>query len=170
MAFPADLLFDVCADVRDAVIAHYISVGADLPERRYIANGQLFLAVDCDQFTVACERVEPYTGDPASVQARGNVTAGDHTARKATLALSIARCVPGIEKDGQRPKVPTADEENAASAVVYADHSHLVNAVMAAHKDGQIGRCANVLFLDWSCPGAQGKYALGTLRVVIGLE
>lgn len=163
-------LFELCERVRDAVIDGFANAGVDLPERRYVANGQQQVAYDCEQMTVAHQISQGHTGSVVNLGLSANPRAAEHSLRAALIVVSIVRCGPKPTSTGQRLIPPTVEAEESSAAEIYADGQLALNSIQQAQKDGDLGSCSSVAFLDLQTPGTAGLYASSVLRVQIGME
>jgi hypothetical protein len=158
-------LWNLAVDVKMAIIDGFASAGVDLPARQYVSYG--FPAHDCAQLVVAAEAtagtegalsqevVEPVLGKPG------------HAMRYARFGITLLRCVPVVQDDGDPPTVE--DEEEAAETVL-ADTVLLLNSIVAAQRSGDLNRCGGVAFEQWTAISPLGGLGGGILRVRLLLE
>lgn len=161
---PGDRIYALALACLDAVIAHYITEGVELPERRYVANG--LPAFDCEQVTVFCENTVGITGTPTAENPTEWFHDAGHAMRAGIFAVSIIRCVPVLDDDGDPPPVA---EENTSAALIYGDAVRVLNALIAAEAAGDLPGGGSVVFRGWTNENAQGGVGGGTLRAAISL-
>lgn len=161
---PADRIYALATACLDAVVAHYITEGVELPERRYVANG--LPAFDCEQVTVFVENTVGITGTPTVENPTEWFRDAGHAMRAGIFAVSIIRCVPTMDDEGNPPPVA---EENESSQLIYADTVLVLNALIAAEEAGDLPGGGSVVFRGWTNENAQGGLGGGTLRASISL-
>lgn len=161
---PASRIFDIADACLDAVVAHYAEKAVELPERRYVANG--LPAFDCEQVTVFCESTSGISGSPAIEVATEQFRDAGHAMRLGVFAVSIIRCVPTLDDEGDPP---TVADENESSALIYGDAVLVLNALIAAEEAGQLPEHGSIVFRGWTNENAQGGLGGGTLRAAISL-
>ena len=171
---PADRIYAIAEALLAAVEAHYLdpTIAADLPGRRYVANGlPAFDATDdgeCDeQLTVFCETTYGIQGSPLLENPEARLADLGHAMRAAVFAVTIVRCVPTLSDQGT---LPTVEAENESSSLIYEDAVLMLNALLVAERAGDLPGCGSVAFLRWQNENAQGGVGGGTLRVVVSLS
>lgn len=169
---PASRIYDIAAACLAAIEDWYTTEGADLPDRRYVANGlpafDLTEEQDCDeQVTVFCEATYGIQGSPLVENPSEILADLGHAMRAGVFAVTIVRCVPTID---DQQTIPTVDEEDASARQIYEDAVHMLNALVAAERAGDLAGCGSVTFLRWTNENAQGGVGAGTLRVAISLS
>lgn len=93
------------------------------PERSYVAQGAV--AWDCDQLTVHLVRIRPKLLDSRS--------AACAVVLVATYAVTLLRCVPGPDDNGNPP---SADELNVANQQLAVDGEALLKSLTRAWAQG----------------------------------
>lgn len=166
MAPPPGRVYDVCTDLLGGVIANH---GGSLPGRTYVSAGAP--AWDCELLAVWCERTYQCDGD-ITQEARAPQRAGAaHTMRAGTFVVTLLRCTPAvIDVEGADVVLPTVEAEQEASELLYEDNQRIMNALMAAEKDGSLPGCHGVAFIDWRSLGPFGGLVAGEQRVAVGLS
>lgn len=162
-----DRIFDIAAAIKSAVVNFYaVDITATaLPARQYVADSPFAIANDCEQFTVACERVLGFEQVPSIQTFEAHRGQAHHAMRAAVFQLAICRCnAPQPERGSTDP----SDEEESARRI-YGDHGRMFNALVAEEKAGGIGGCTGLVYLDWTAPPVEGGLATGTLRVALSL-
>lgn len=163
MAPSADRWAVVADDVLAAVVAGYVTAGVELPERQLIAPS---LPVwDCELLAVHVERQFSYAGNLASEVVEPLTDAPGFALRGAVIAVHLIRCVPSQDDDGNPP---TAAAETAAAETILRDSQLLVNVLVAAVRNGDIGTCNSVAFQEWESLTASGGLGGGRLRMRYG--
>lgn len=161
---PESRIFDIAQACLDAVVAHYITEGVVLPDRQYVSNG--LPAFDCEQVTVHVPETFGITGTPLGENPSDQYRDAGHAMRAGIFAVTIVRCVPTIDDNGQPPAVAL---EVTASQVIYADAVLSLNALIVAEGAGDLPGCGSVVFRSWTNENPQGGFGGGTLRVAISL-
>lgn len=112
MSTAASILWDLGIELRDAVLQDLTNAGRDLPERVYVANGDVAFD-ECEQLSVELERV--YVGAPAIEDVNVNrVPVGIQ--RSVEYQITLTRCVPGPDNGGNPPSV--VEIEDSAEALM----------------------------------------------------
>jgi hypothetical protein len=90
--------------------------------------------------------------------------------RVGTFVITLVRCTPAVP-DSKGPKVslPTVAQEEDAAEQLYGDSQRILNALVTAHRAGELTGCHSLMFLEWAPIGPEGGYVAGELRVRIGL-
>lgn len=161
---PAGRVKAIADALLTAVVAHYAEEGVELPERRYVANG--LPAFDCEQVTVFCENTVGITGTPLGENPTEWLRDAGHAMRAGIFAVSIIRCVPTLDDEGDPPSVEAEDE---SAALIYADAVRVLNALVAAEVAGELPEHGSIVFRGWTNENAQGGLGGGTLRASISL-
>lgn len=163
-----DRIFQVASAVKLAIIDGFADALVDLPDRAYVTYG--LPAHDCAQLAVSVETtastegplgqeiVEPVLGKPG------------HAMRFARLAITLIRCVPTVNAEGETVIIPTADEEEEAAETVLTDAQLLLNVIVAAQRSGDLPRCGGVAFEQWQAITPNGGLGGGILRVRLLVE
>lgn len=162
---PASRIFAIADACLDAVVAHYIAAGVSLPARQYVANG--LPSFDCEQITVFVENTYGIQGSPLAENPAAQLRDAGHAMRAAVFAITIVRCVPVLDDEGDPP---SPADESASAAEIYADATLCLNALVAAEVAGGLPGCGSVAFLQWRNENAQGGLGGGTLRVAVSLS
>lgn len=165
-----DRLFLLCKDVLAAVEDGFATAGVMLPDRRYVANGDQQVAIDCAQVTVAHQTTNSHGGNVALAQLSGQTRDVALTLRAATVAVQIVRCAPTIKGVAPNLVLPTPAEEETSAMEIYADGQIALNSILTAQKAGELTSCNGLVFLDLVTIGSQGGYASSKLRIMLGLE
>lgn len=161
---PADRIKAIADAMLAAIVFHYIEEGVDLPARQYVANG--LPAFDCEQVTVFCENTVGIQGSPLAEFPSEQFRDAGHAMRAGIFAVTIIRCVPMLDDDGDPPAVEAEDE---SAALIYGDAVRALNALIGAEERGDLPGCGSVVFQRWTNENAQGGLGGGTLRVAISL-
>lgn len=141
--------------------------GGTLPDRQFVVAGPP--SWDCALLAVHVERTEGYEGDVATVTTAVSPGAG-FAMRAATLAVTLVRCTPAVpDSKGSKVSMPSVDDEEDAALTLYSDSQRTLNALVEAHKAGELGGCRSLAFLDWTVLGPEGGMVAGLLRVRAGL-
>ncbi len=165
MAPEPERLYDMAAAALLAVQTYH---GGPLPERQFVSAGPPVW--DCELLAVHVERTEGYEGDVATVTVQPMSSAPGFAMRAATLAVTLVRCTPAVpESKGSKVSMPSVDDEEDAALTLYSDSQRVLNALVQAHKAGELGGCRSLAFLDWSVIGPEGGMVAGLLRVRAGL-
>lgn len=164
---PALAIHNLARNLLTAVQGYYQAQNVELPPRRFVAPYVPIL--DCEQITVHVERTLGNEGDVAAQAVQAITQHPGHSLRTAVFVISLWRCVPMHDAQGDGIVLPTIDEEQAAAAMIHADAVHLFNAVLTAEKDGLLGSCNVLAILEWISVGNEAGLAGGALRVWIGL-
>lgn len=150
-----------------AVVAEYGVLGADVPERRYIAPGGLDgVAWDCEQLTVGLVAItagRPFTNPPVT---RTHRQAGGHLLmRTAVIGVEIVRCTPSVDDE-----LPTTAAVHASGLAMADEATRLAQAVTAAVQGLTLGTHAECVLGDINSTGPSGKYVglNHRLSVVLG--
>lgn len=165
---PADYWWTVAQAVVTAIEDGYTADGAALPTRRLVTPGQPtfdFYEGDDGLLAVQLERTFSYAGNLASEIVEPNERAAAFALRGATYAVWLMRCVPSFDNDGHPPSV---DDEEASAQLIYTDSTRLLNVLLSAVRDGDLGGCRTVAFENWQSQVPSGGYGGGVLRVRIG--
>lgn len=160
-------VMDVCTDLLGAVIANH---GGEVPGRTYVAAGAP--AWDCELLATWCERTYCYDGDVAVEVREPKAAAASHAMRAGTFVVTLLRCTPAVPTmEGVETIVlPTVEQEEAAATLLYEDNQRIVNALREAERDGALGSCGALAFLDWRSLGPFGGLVAGEQRVAVGLS
>lgn len=152
MPMPSSQLYDACAATLAAVVAHYSTLGVELPARRYVNSGEP--AWDCDQVVVYPETTVPGLSTTITNEPLRPCT----YFRTATLYIEIARCVP-VESGNGRP--PTVDRLDEAARRLLADPVDVANGILAANRSGTLGGFDGISLGSWDALGPQGGFGGG---------
>ncbi len=171
---PDGTLFALGTAVLAAVEAGYVGNPNTLPERRYVADGEVAWDFEAlgpiimfgSQVTVRVGRLFPHTGD---VLAEGPAPFGRLHALGVNVEIQVLRCAPTVESDGEFFTIPSPDEIEASAAVVLADAMDVWAALLAAYRAGLLPGCGGVVFEGWIGVGPTGGLAGGTTTVRIDL-
>lgn len=121
-------------DILSAVNAIYEQEGVALPERQYIATGDV--AFDCEQLTVSFQQLYAGTpGQPAEQPVRCNQPFS------AVWEISLVRCIPVARRS---QVAPTTDELDATAEGQMADAMLLLTGVMSSDSADWLGAFADV--------------------------
>lgn len=153
-----------------AVEAGFAEAGEPLPDRRYVANGDQQVVIDCEQVTVAAQFMLPYGGNVAAQSVPSKHRDVASQMRVVMFAIQIARCAPALTTSSGDPRLPTPSEEDDSSLVIYSDPVIAWNGLTAAYRAGGLVSCNSIAFIDTVWPGTAGGFASSKLRVQIGLE
>lgn len=151
MPLPSDRLYAVAAAHLAAMVAYYAGEGVELPERRYVSDGNA-VAWDCEQAVVYIERTFQGLADVETGQAIDQLEV-----RTAQLWLEVVRCSPVVDGD----EVPTAEAIDDNAQLVLADGIMLAAGVRAAYKAGELGGCHGLVIGEWQALGPAGGYVGG---------
>lgn len=159
-------IFDLCSTIRDQIVEYYAAQGVELPERQYVADSHLGIAIDCPQLAVACEGTIGVEGHPV-FQTNEALTKGAGWAMRAgTFAVTIARCAAEQDDEGHTE----VEDEEASAAAIYTDATLMLNALVTAAKAGELPGCGQLVFLSWrAAEEVNAELAASVLRVQIGL-
>lgn len=164
MADP-DRVRNACHALLAAVATNH---GGTLPDRQYVSAGMP--AWDCELVSVWCERTAGYEGNPAVESTQRHASAPGWAMRAGTFVLTIVRCTPAVPKvNGATVRLTTVEQEESAADLLYTDGQRMLDALVAAYRDGGLSGCHSLAFLDWRIVGPQGGYVAGELRVRVGL-
>lgn len=155
-------LYGVARQVLDLVAAALDATPAGAPDRRYVSDGPL-VAWDCEQLVVAVEGTVSHDGD-LMVETPGPVNC--LVMRAATLGVWIVRCAPTVEDDGTPPP---ADDIDANAAVMLADPTVMLDAIVTAYQAGELAGAFGLALLGWDGVGPEGGLVGGVLRVRVDL-
>lgn len=147
-----------------AVVAHH---GGDLPDRQYVSASAP--PWDCELLATWCEMTNGTPGDPTLRSADANAASAPWAMRAGTFVVTLVRCVPMADLNGDEVVLPTPDEEQAAAQVLYEDAQRLLNALAEGYRQGELGTCHGLAFLDWRAIGPAGGLVAGELRVAVAL-
>lgn len=153
-------VYTAARQVLDAVERHYDHVSVDLPDRRYVSDGQP--AWDCEQCVVYVERVFPGLSDmelPQAIDPAG--------VRSARLWVEVVRCTPTLD---DAPTYPSPTEIESNAMLVLADSVLTWQAIRVAQQAGDLGACHSLVLDDWQALGPAGGYAGGRLGLRIQLD
>lgn len=137
--------------------------GVDLPERRLVVPG--LPAWDCELLAVQLERQFSHAGNIAAEVVEPTSAAAGFAMRGALFAITLLRCVPTVDDDGNPPPV---DAEEDAAHKVLVDSQLMLNVLVVAVRAGDIAGCNSLAFVEWVSAGPDGGLGGGTLRVRIG--
>lgn len=102
-------IFEIAETILNGVVAHYAAkTDAEvepLPARRYVNAGDpALLAWDCEQLTVSLQGVGfGQAADASPLAPQVGPSAGVFAVRHAILEVSLVRCVPGPDDNGNPP-------------------------------------------------------------------
>ena len=165
MAPEPSRLYDMAAAALLAVQTYH---GGTLPDRQFVSAGPPVW--DCALLAVHVERTEGYEGDVNVVTAQPLSAGAGFAMRAATLAVTLVRCTPAVpESKGSKVSLPSVADEEDAALTLYSDSQRELNALVQAHKAGELGGCRSLAFMDWSVLGPEGGMVAGLLRVRAGL-
>ncbi len=165
MAPPPGRVYDVCTDLLGAIIANH---GGSLPARAFVSAGAP--AWDCELLATWCERTYTTDGD-ITVEARQPLPGASHTLRAGLFVVTLLRCTPAVlDEQGGEVVLPTVEQEQEASELLYEDNQRIMNALVAAEKDGSLPGCHGIAMLDWRSLGPFGGLVAGEQRVAVGLS
>lgn len=164
---PSNRTYTIAHHILDAVVEYYQTQNVPLPERRYVAPGTPVL--DCEQLTVHAERSFANAGDVGLQVVQPLLRHPGHAMRTMVYVVSLWRCVPNPETQGDSLILAPVSEEEAAAAEIQADSIHLFNAMLVAERDGLLGGCDLQAILEWVAVGPEGGLAGGYLRLWVGL-
>ncbi len=167
MAPPVTMIDQLAHDALDAVVNHWPAGATALPARRYVSVGDP--AFDCEQFTVNVPMTLGLLGGDVGAEAVVAQGVDLWWMRAIVCDLQIIRCVPTIDGEGMQVVLPTPLAMDDAASVILVDAQAMLNAVIAANGDGELGSCHAIAFESWDAVPASGGYAGGTLRVRLGL-
>lgn len=165
MAPALGTLLALADDVLDALVNYWPADAEPLPERRFVAPGEI--AWDCcDQLAVRVERTFPIAGDLAVEVIPSDTSGIEATMRAAELAVSITRVVSDLDDQGS---APSPDELAADSMLMLHDAQAMFNALLAAFRADALGTCSGLALLDYQLVGPEGGRAAGVQRVRVSL-
>jgi hypothetical protein len=153
----ADRVAVTATTLLDVLAARLPDVGYSIPARRYVTIG--IPAIDCDQLVVAVDRVIGHEGNP-SVETTNPLRC--LTMRAVELSIWLVRCAPVLRDDGSPP---AASAIQTAALEVAEDPPRILQALLDAYRDGDLGSIWGVVFLDWRAIPAQGGFHGGVQRV-----
>lgn len=164
---PDPTLFTLAQAVLAAVETGYADNPNGLPERRYVADGQVAWDFDAlgpiilwgSQVTVRILRLFPHRGDIA-----GEVPGafGIVTSLGIQVEVQLLRCAPTVSADGEFITIPSTEEIEGSAEVILADAMDVWAALLAAYRAGTLPGCGGVMFMGWDGVGPEGGLAGGT--------
>lgn len=147
--------YELCAHVRDEIIAALVACGRPV-STDYVAAGVIAWDDCCGTLTVAPERVY----QSAIFPNEGPDPTGCYTGSLAvTLLISLVRCVPVVDDQGN---APTEDAIEAGFHAVMRDAATVWNAVY--------GLDLQMALLVQTYTGAEGGCISSETRVTVGLD
>lgn len=154
-------LMERCSDVLTAIEDHYASASVELPERRFVSAGNP--AYDCELVAVWCERYEPHEGDVSFAVGVPTTARPGFGLLVGSFVATIVRKTCAVLQEGALP--PTAEQEEAAAALLYGDALLMHGALATAIAMGMAG-CNSLVFTAWSLNQAevQAGWIGGELR------
>lgn len=164
MAPPVGRVYGVCTDLLLAVETYH---GGTLPDRRYVSASAP--PWDCELLATWCETTAGSPGDPSVRSAEANSAGAAWAMRAGTFVVTLVRCVPIADLNGDEVVLPTTEDEQAAAQDLYEDAQRLLNALVSAYRAGELGTCHGLAFLDWRAIGPAGGLVAGELRVAVSL-
>ncbi len=165
MAPEPERLLNMAQSTLMAVQSHH---GGELPARQFVSAGPPVW--DCELLAVHVERTEGYDGNAATTTVQPLAAGAGFAMRVATLVVTLVRCTPAVpDSKGSKVTMPSVDDEEAAATVLYTDAQRMLNALVVAHRAGELVACRSLAFQDWSVLGPTGGLVAGVLRVRAGL-
>lgn len=167
-----DRIYELATAVKQAVIDHYADEAAsgiargddaELPERRYVAEG--IPAWDCPFMCVQVERMFGGPG-PANQGATSFETTG--TLRSATMAIWIVRWATSYRAD-TGARTPPTDELEASAALVLADPVHVLRAIKTARAEGKLPSTHGLVWEETIPAGPEDEMVGTVTRVTLRL-
>lgn len=167
---PTDRWYQAASDLLAVVVAGYAAEGVPLPARQLVTPGVPAWDIDvapCDGLVgVYVERQFSYAGNLAQEVIEPLYPAVGFATRGAVVSVNVLRCVPVLTDQGLPP---AATAEEAAAATILGDSQLLVNTIVAAVRDGEIGGCGSLALEGWRSLGPEGGWAGGALTVRLGV-
>lgn len=158
--------YDVLTDVLTAYENGW-PVDPALPTRRYVTT--LPVVVDCELLAVELVSAFTHSGDPTAPFATAVRARPAHILTGIRLAVTLIRCVPIAREVARKVFPPTAAQMTGSAATICADAVLLTTVLAQAEKDGDIGGCASLAFINWA-PVSGGDFGGGRLEMVMGTE
>jgi hypothetical protein len=147
--------------VLDALTERWPVGAAELPERRYVAFGEV--AIDCEQITVSIERTFTIEADAATeVTATGAL----FFMRAVEVTVQIARCIPTVDDDGNMPR---PEDIEVSAAIAAQDEQNIRDALIDAQQEGDLASCNGIALQNWTAVGPDGGFGGGRLGVLLAL-
>jgi hypothetical protein len=164
MAPSPDRIYLLARSVLDAIVAGYADAGIPLPAHQLVTPG--LPAWDCEGVYVQVERTYGHDGDVATEVIQARTAHAAHTMRAIAVAVTVLRCVPDIEDLGNGNIVlPDPVEEEAAAELILTDAQRLLNILVAAQRQGDIGGCNGLAFDQWQSVGPESGLGGGILHL-----
>lgn len=132
-----DLIFQLTSDILDCIESGFATASVDLPDRRYVHQGEV--ALDCpDQLVVS------FGGLVHTMPGGAEEIAVCAPPRSAVIDVWLSRCVP-VQKDNGNPPTPTQLTDSAEQLNI--DAWVLANVLFLGYQSGCWGGgCVSVLF------------------------
>jgi len=159
-----DRVYVLARAALDAIINNWDADAEPLPERQYVAFG--LVAWDCEQLTVSISRTYGVEADVAAEQLVSNQM---FAMRGLEIEVSLIRCVPVADTSGDVIIIPTADDIEASARIAAIDERTIMNTLIEAQQDGDLGGCHGIAFGGWSAEGPNGGLGGGRLAVRLAL-
>lgn len=150
-----------------AFVGQLQTQGVDLPDRRYVAPGQL-IPWDDEQLTVNIQRL--IQGQPG-VSFQGSFQPPAAATFSAQFAVSLCRRIPVIEQEAPFPmEVPTNDTLDVAGMETMTDCAALLIAAQAIHQAHTLTGPGEGFAIDECAPlGPEGGIAASRLLLTLSL-
>lgn len=149
-----DAIATFMQSMMDTIVEKYAAEGVELPERQYLAVGEVVL--DTEQLTVSF--IQMYLGPPGH---QPDAVSRCHDPRSAVFQVQLTRCVPSPTT---RTSGPTAQAMTDHTWEKTADAWLLMDGVLEAYRDDFLG-----VMVDVSVSPAQGGFQSVILNVTSGI-
>ena len=152
-------LAELAQTLLDVTVARFTAAGLDVPERQYIHAGEV--AFDCPQLVVSFNRV--YHGLPAA-EVSGEVPCA--VFRTAEFQITLNRCVPIFEDDGDPPD---PSDLTAAGIEGMVDAWVLQQSLIEAYREGELQEiCFNLAVGSVVAIGPEG--GVGGVTCLVSMQ
>lgn len=153
-----DRVYGTARAVLDQLVTRLPALGVtDVPDRQYVSIG--LPALDCEQLVVSIDRIVGHEGNPGT-----ETTAPLRclVMRAVELTVWLLRCAPTVGDSGDPPAAADID---ASSEQVAGDPQAVLQALLGAYRDGDVGSQWGVVFMDWRAITPEGGLVGGAQRV-----
>lgn len=158
MAHADTILFDIAADIRAAIESGFQTAGRELPERRFVSNGDV--ADDCDQLAVEVTSVFRMSeGQEVATSLKRSAGLG------MDVAIRLSRCQPSGETIGDDYVAPSPEELQDAASDLLIDGWVMRQSLIAAYKAGDFESCNDLALGRLEAFGPLGGIGGWTLNV-----
>lgn len=161
-------IHDIARAFLNAIAEYYAEENEELPARRAVTAGAP--SWDCQLFGVWSSRTVSHEGNVAQTVVQPLIGAAGSALRVVEFGITIVRCAPMIDAEGDVLIWPTVEEEEAAALAVHRDEVLVQNAVRVKSRAGALASSNDWAFTEWRVIGPAGGFVASEHKILVSTD